>query len=206
MKRFVLWTIMVMILLAGCAGNETNTAASKPLPPTHRPTLEEIQQEYELNDFFEYEDAPIVLIEDDLLWEQMHIQIVAYQNERGYLAVYAVTEDCESNIEIKPYWGSYTFDYVLTDINEDGYTEMIGFYDWGSGIVRSIPFVLKHTGEFADLTARDEEPMSMYLYEDFRLAEDSRSVIASACEELGSGGDKQLRIFFNEGKYYYEYH
>ena len=217
MKHLILWIAVMIIIAAGCAApSPTATPTPAPLPSSYKPTLEEIQKAYELDSVFPYEDAPISLIPDEQLWEQMHLQLVTYQNQNGYLAVFAVVGNLSSILEIKPYWGSYEFDYLLADLNSDGYTEMIGFFDWGSGIVRSIPFVLLHTGEFTmayddqtrslKLLPYDEEQESLFLFNDFRLAKDNRSVIANAIEVLGGGGNKQLHIYYENDTYYYEYH
>lgn len=205
MRRFIIGVVCMILLLAGCRSADPAETCT-PLPDdVHRPTLEEIQEAYGQ----EAELVPASRFSDlDLnrLWDEMHIQLVQGEG----VEIIAVFGNMDSKISL--YWMTGG---VLCDLNGDGYTELIGYTTIGHGIASSAPFVLWHTGEIT----RDEDstfkllPLKetgelkvCYEYTDFWLSDDGKSVAANAIASFSKHDDKHLRIFFEDGNYYYEYH
>lgn len=230
MKKSLFTFLALVLILTGCSAKleqpkktpdvmstPTSTVKDEDVQPIHRPTLEEIQKHYDLSSKFSSEDAELGIIEDDQLWQEMKIQLVAYKAGAAYgmvqyCSVFAVIGDNEKMIDMKPYWGAYVFDYVIADLNEDGQSEMVGFYDWGSGIIRSVPFVLLSSGDFAGLSYADQndkgedDPPGLYEYRNLSIEENGRSVTADAQSVLGSDDIQSVIFYVEDGAYRYRYY
>lgn len=228
MKRSILVLVALTFILTGCSvklGKPKETAYVMPTPTLpaleedaeqiYRPTLVEIQNQYDLSSKFSSDKANLVVLKDDRLWQEMKLQLVAYVGKDShdttrYCRVYAVLGNNEKLIDIKPYWGSYVFDYVMADLDQDGQTEMVGFYDWGSGIVRSVPFVLLASGDFADIayvdkTQSETNQPGLYEYKNLSVAEDGKSITADAQSVMGSNEIESVSFYFENGAYRYRY-
>ena len=199
MKKPILITIVFLVVLCSCVNdNEIEKTDNV------RPSLEEMQVAFDLISIDEkQENAELVLIQDDKLWEEMNIQLVGYKAGWGYLDIYAVIKECEEIVLIKPGWGSYTFEYILTDLNKDGDVEMIGFFDWGSGIVRSILFVMNNSGEFEEVVLQDEEN-DFFSYYDLEYDSRKNTIFADAASYSDTEVSK-MKLYYEDGMYCFEH-
>jgi len=218
MRRVVMLVLMLMVAvmavgLFGCSERSEDEITVEIISPKpEQLSLEEIESRYTelIEDLYEgtiqtYQDNGFIIIDDDKLWEKMHVQLFKHS-----YATFALFAEPEKIVTINPGWGSDVVGYEVVDFDDDGEYEMVGFYDWGSGIVRSIPFVLYRNGEFADeqrLEIRAEAESVdwlILLYENYHLADNGKTILADVCsfdgEKLG-----QLTISSDRGRYIFKY-
>jgi len=197
MRKLIILAV-IFLLFSGCAKEENKASAN------YGYSIKEIQEKFNLDDLYEYEEAVLVLIPDEDLWNEMHMQLVTYKNEHGYLEVLVIVNNNETLVSIKPYWGSYTFEYILADLDNDNETELIGFYDWGSGIIRSQLFVMEQNGKYTYVKLLDKiNPM--YTYRNLYYNDIENVVTADAFNNYNFIDIELMKLYYEEGRYYCEH-
>lgn len=209
----LLTAVVVITTLFGCSdkriGDKTvNKQQPKPAPTLafEPPTKEEIQEKF-AGTIKGLRNNELVVIDDKELWEKMNVQLI-YCN----YATYAIIGELESIVVINPGWGSDIYDYKVVDLDEDGFYEMIGYYDWGSGIIRSIPFILKRGGEFyssddekiEQRIQNGEAVFAPMIYSNLKIGTDNKSLIADANGTFSGMEYSKVKIYYEDGKYIFE--